>query len=120
VIFFVSLLSLKLTAFILLISTVAYMGEWVTLPGKMVPSSPKMCCGEAAKHSAHPACPKPEKESNGCANCCLNCPMCYTTILSPDNEAADLVVMVRKTYPGYRSDYTGEYHPDAWKPPNRG
>lgn len=84
--------------------------------------SPKTCCAEAVKNAAHPKCPqcpKPGKECNETANCSLNCPMCYMTILSGTHEVSGLVVMVKKLYPAFQSDYVYAYHADAWKPPNR-
>jgi hypothetical protein len=124
-VFFVSLVFVRFKAFILLVSVIAYLGEWTAMPGRLVMtapktcSSPKTCFARDMKDVDHSQCPRQGKENNEAANCCLNCPLCYMTILPCDQEAGDPVMMVKKLYPIYQSTYVYGYHADAWKPPNR-
>jgi hypothetical protein len=68
-------------------------------------------------HETH--CPKEGKKGAMAVNCCLNCPLCYVTVL-------DLGVATPKTqpatleYPAYVSSYLYAYHASCWKPPNAG
>ena len=74
-----------------------------------------MCCSETKKDGAPAKCPKESKESN----CCLDCPMCYTTIMPCTNEVSVVVLVFKKLYRKFQSSYAFGYAADTWKPPNQ-
>jgi len=82
------------------------------MPARMVTPSEKTCCAGATKN-----CPKKEKGGTAAANCCLDCPLCYVTVMPCRNEVAGPVLLVKKVYPSYQSIFKDGYPADAWKPP---
>ena len=103
---------MKFKAFILFLSILAYVGGWLAMPARMVISSEKTCCAGAMKN-----CPKKEKRGATTAYCCLDCPLCYVTVMPSPNEANAPAPGIKKVYPSYQSIYKDGYHADAWKPP---
>ena len=69
------------------------------------------CCQKQDK------CPKPSKGCNTPNDCCLNCPLCYVTVLS---TPADKVITqhASREYNLWVSSYVYLYHTSTWKPPN--
>jgi hypothetical protein len=138
---FVPLSSLKIKALILLFCALAYVGEWLAMPARMaisarletqarmampgltqtpaaVSQAPhKMCCEKSMNAAGPSGCPKSNRANPGSANCCLDCPMCYTTILSLAREEFRPRI-AKKFYPVYQSTYIYGYNADTWKPPN--
>jgi hypothetical protein len=109
----------KYKAFILLLSGLAYIVGWTAVPHLTETPVQKQCCAKAMAKTAHPECPKEGKEDGRCADCCLSCPMCFTTVISVREELSSPGYIIKRVYPVFQSVYIYEYHADAWKPPNR-
>lgn len=123
----------KLKAFILVVCAVAYLAEWLAMPGRMgtpaaasselcpgkeIRAEKPMCCQKAVNGTVHSGCPKPGKGCNEVPNCCLDCPLCYLTILPFAQEETGPAAIGKKLYPVFRETCAYGYHADAWKPPN--
>jgi hypothetical protein len=119
---------LQFKAFILALCTLFYLVEYAATPRMMMDMSSRAaatphcngdCCHDARQAGAgeHEQCPKPSKGANPAADCCLNCPMCYVTLL-PASLAPLEVQPAMRQYGVWQSSYGYLYHASCWKPPN--
>jgi hypothetical protein len=93
--------------------------EYAATPRMMVEVASRM---EATAHSgcggcAKGKCPKSSKECKPASDCCVNCPMCYVTLL-PVTIGHSGPVFVSVEYPAWASSYSFQYSISCWKPPN--
>ncbi|HVU94375.1 MAG TPA: hypothetical protein VHE34_04090 [Puia sp.] len=108
-------------AFIVTLCVLLYGIEFLATPGIMAHScmapqastapTTHSCCQKQSQ------CPKPSKGCNTPKDCCLNCPLCYVTLLhtpSYNVEEQD----PPKEYNLWVSSYVHLYHTSCWKPPN--
>ena len=51
------------------------------------------------------------------ADCCLNCPLCYVTLLPAQSKNLQQAAPP-KEYNIWSSSYIYRYHASCWKPPN--
>ena len=117
---------LQLKAIILTLCTLFYLVEYVSMPRMMVGMATQMaavthqegsCCQGSGGSTKHATCPKSTKDCKSTTDCCVNCPMCYVTIMP---ASADHLVLSATTihYAEWHSSYLYQYQSDSWKPPN--
>jgi hypothetical protein len=89
-----------------------YLVEYAVTPRIMAAAhNTDTCCHKKNQ------CPKPEKGCNPTTDCCLNCPMCYVTLL-PTSPGRIGVQKPAQEYAVWRSSYVYLFQATCWKPPN--
>jgi len=106
-------------AIIMMVCLLAYLAGWTAVPRMMqAPAQATVdCCAKKDKTAAH-KCPKDGKEQKGCTDCCMNCPLCYTMILSVFSREGQLSTIVTPLYGDLPVAYLYGYYADVWRPPN--
>ena len=110
---------MKGKAIIMMICLLAYLAGWTAVPRMMqAPVEGKVgCCAKTDGTAAH-KCPKDGKGEKGCADCCINCPLCYTMILPVLRQDAQQVEIFSRVYGELPVAYHYQYYADVWRPPN--
>jgi len=80
-------------------------------PKTATPQTTHSCCHK------EDTCPKPSKGCNTPNDCCLNCPLCYVTVLAIPADNIETQSQPRE-YSLWVSSYVYLYHASCWKPPN--
>ncbi len=111
--------TVKGRAMIMMVCVLAYMAGWAALP-RMMQSSGQTTIGCSAKMDKTPGhkCPTDGKCENGCPDCCVSCPLCYTMILPaffPNDRPA---VVEAPLYGKLTVAFFAPYAADVWRPPN--
>jgi hypothetical protein len=109
----------KVKAMIMMVCLLAYLAGWTAVPRMMrAPEQGAVdCCAKMDKTNAH-QCPKDGKQEKGCADCCLNCPMCYTMILPGFTGQGNPSIVVTSSFGELPVAYLYQYYADVWRPPN--
>src|SRR6185437_2704136 len=115
---------LKLRALILSLCTLFYLVEYTAVP-RILAQSSAACSNPSAPHTEtcchRPSKPEerqcPGKRCNPLADCCLNCPFCYVTLL-PAQSPTQQQERKKTEYNLWSSSYIYLYHASCWKPPS--
>ena len=109
---------LQLKAFILTLCFLIYFFDTIAAVNAMQPvNKSSSCCAKMKGVHATPiSCPK--KTTKNCVNDCINCPLFYTTTLSPFLFISIETFSVKKRYPSFSHYQVSDYFSKAWKPPN--
>jgi len=112
---------LQWKAFILSLCILLYGAECTMTPRIVVAScmTPKTATPQTTHSCCHKedTCPKPSKGCNTPNDCCLNCPLCYVTVLAIPADNIETQSQPRE-YSLWVSSYVYLYHASCWKPPN--
>jgi len=86
-------------------------------PSRSHNASP-VCAHQSMDPGAKGQCPKPFKGCNPATSCCLNCPLCYVTVLplAPEKSQEQRITT---EYNVWSASYVYLYHTSCWKPPNQ-
>ena len=114
---------------ILLLVTLAYLGETIRMPYYLVEQArlaaasccpmekgqqcPNMHPGKSSSHSM--------KDMKGCCNPaanCNTCPLCYTAELTASYTSLGCPDVIKKGYPETPAQPLADYAASSWKPPN--
>jgi hypothetical protein len=103
----------------MMVCLLAYLAGWTAVPRMMqAPVQPSAdCCAKMDKTAAH-KCPKDEKGTKGCADCCISCPLCYTMILPVAAREGQFSTLITPFYGELPVAYLYQYYADVWRPPN--
>jgi len=117
---------MKCAAYILLLVTLAYLGESIRIPyylEEQARSAASECCHTTKEKQ----CPHQQKGSRdmkdmkGCCNPvvnCTNCPLCYNAELASTYTSAGVSSLISKDYPEALDQPLADYAASSWKPPN--
>jgi len=107
---------MKGAAYILLMVTLAYLGESVRIPYYLEEKA-----RTAASECCHKSSSRNTKDMKGCCNPvanCTNCPLCYTAELASPYTSTGISSLLSKGYPEAPDKPLADYAASAWKPPN--
>jgi len=82
-------------------------------PKSPAPPTTHSCCQKQTQDK----CPKPSKGCNTPNDSCLNCPLCYVTVLATPAAKIEIQNQPRE-YSIWISSYVYHYHASCWKPLN--
>ena len=117
---------MKGAAYILLLVTLAYMGESIRTPyylEEQIRSATAECCmsKDGQCPYQHPNKSRNTKDMKGCCNPvanCTNCPLCYTAELASPYTSAGISSLISRGYPQAPDQPLADYAASSWKPPN--
>jgi hypothetical protein len=107
---------MKGAAYILMLVTMAYLGESVRIPyylEEQTRAASSECC--------HKSSSRDTKDMKGCCNPvanCTNCPLCYTAEPASPYTSAEVSSLISKNYPEVSDQPLADYAASSWKPPN--
>jgi len=107
---------MKGAAYILLLVTLAYLGESVRIPYYLEEKA-----RSAASECCHKSSSRDMKDMKGCgapAANCTSCPLCYTAELASSYTSAGVSSLISKDYPEVTDEPLADYAASSWKPPN--
>lgn len=117
---------MKGAVYILLLVTLAYLGESIRIPYYLVEQA-RLAAASACPMEKGQQCPyqHPGRSSShdmkGCCNPianCINCPLCYTAELAASYTSSGCPGFIGKGYPETPAQPLADYAASSWKPPN--
>jgi hypothetical protein len=108
---------LKYKAFIFVLCTLFYLVEYASVPRLMAGHDKSSCCHHSVNKEKKGQCPGSSRGCYPTADCSLNCPLCYVTVLTASQIQASPETIARE-YAVWTSSYVYRFHASCWKPPN--
>ncbi len=115
---------MKFTAIIFILSLTAFFAEVSVLQLIQcnVEGTQKMDkCGVCNMKNQKDVCKTKNKKNNdGCNknSFCFSCPLCSSFVANKLNQQQTVQLIFKKIYCLYSDDFTSDYIPFTWKPPN--
>ena len=117
---------MKGAVYILLLVTLAYLGESIRIPYYLVEQA-RLAVASTCPMAKGQQCPYKHSgksdthDMKGCCNPaanCINCPLCYTAELASSYTSSGCPGLIGKGYAETPARPLADYAASSWKPPN--